>query len=430
MEGHLLPIYSAQFSPDGQRIASCSQDRTVNIRDVEGPLLKTLKGHLDGVLDLAYSPDGELLASGSVDSTIRLWDTSSGTSSKTLRGHSHGVSSVSWYPDGKLLASGSFDCTIRIWDVVAGDFLKGFDFKLGPFVRVSFSAIGQLIASRGDNVELWEAGLHKRSTLQGHSGFVTCVSISPTGTTAISGSVDKTVRLWDTTSRKVKHVLRGHHDPVKAVAAHPTKNIIVSGSSDGTIRLWDSVTGARLSVCRADGMVYQVAFSPNGEYVLTAARKNIQLWDIATMLQATPKNQVRTLSVALSPDGKTIAANSGHDVQTFDATSGAILKTRKAHNEAIAFIAFSRGGKFIASASRDHTVRVAATRTLIPFRTYTGHTSVVTVLVLSWQNGHCESRFTISGSSDCTVRLWDISNGDSPTVFRGHKSPIRVHKMP
>jgi hypothetical protein len=76
-----------------------------------------LRGHENAVYSVAFSPDGQTLASGSEDSTIRLWDLRQPAAAPTvLHGHGNMVSSVAFSPDGQTLASGSGDQTIRFWD--------------------------------------------------------------------------------------------------------------------------------------------------------------------------------------------------------------------------------------------------------------------------------------------------------------------------
>jgi WD40 repeat protein len=84
----------------------------------------------------------------------------------------------------------------------------------------------------------------KSSVLTGHTHWVTSVAFSPDGSRIVSGSDDKTIRLWDaTTGEQIGDPLVGHTDWVRSVAFSPDGSRIVSGSDDKTIRLWNATTG-------------------------------------------------------------------------------------------------------------------------------------------------------------------------------------------
>jgi WD40 repeat protein len=117
LTGHSYSVISVAYSPDGQTLASGSDDNTIKLWNVNtGNLLQTLTGHSQQVRSVAYSPDGQTLASGGMyDETIKLWDVKTGNLLQTLPGHSESVYSVAYSPDGQTLASGSWDKTIKIW---------------------------------------------------------------------------------------------------------------------------------------------------------------------------------------------------------------------------------------------------------------------------------------------------------------------------
>ena len=119
LQGHEDHVRSVAFSPDGLKIISGSDDKTIRIWDASTgvEMLPPFQGHEHYVSSVAFSPDGSKIISGSLDKTIRIWDASTGVEMlPPLQGHEHYVSSVAFSPDGSKIISGSDDKTIRIWD--------------------------------------------------------------------------------------------------------------------------------------------------------------------------------------------------------------------------------------------------------------------------------------------------------------------------
>ena len=114
-------INSIAYSPDGQHIASSSDDNMIKVWEVAtGKQLRCLEGHTAQVWSVAYRPDGQQLASGSSDKTVRVWEMATGKQLLRLEGHTAPVWSVAYRPDGQQLASGSSDKTVRVWEMATG----------------------------------------------------------------------------------------------------------------------------------------------------------------------------------------------------------------------------------------------------------------------------------------------------------------------
>jgi WD40 repeat protein len=115
-EGHKQLVYSAAFSPDSRRLATCSKDSTVRLWQVGSGAYRELIGHTDEVFAVAFHKDGTRLATGGRDGAVWLWDLKRGDVVARLQGHSTYVWSLAFSPDGTTLASGSGDSTVRLWD--------------------------------------------------------------------------------------------------------------------------------------------------------------------------------------------------------------------------------------------------------------------------------------------------------------------------
>ncbi|KAJ2769444.1 general transcription repressor, partial [Coemansia nantahalensis] len=154
---------------------------------------------------------------------------------------------------------------------------------------------------------------------------VTSVAFSPNGKLVAAASLDRMIRLWDVSSGYMPQRVEGHKDSVYAVAFSPDGQSLLSGSLDKTLRIWDlgrfgtNGRGMDMVTCRAvlqghKDFVLSVAYSPDGNWIVSGSKdRGVQFWDPRTsqtqcMLQG-HKNSV--ISVALSPTQMYFATGSG-----------------------------------------------------------------------------------------------------------------------
>ncbi|MEH2175803.1 serine/threonine-protein kinase [Nostoc sp.] len=122
LSGHAWAVLTVAFSPDGQILATGSDDNTIKLWEVNtGQLICTLVGHSWSVVAVAFTADGETLLSASCDKTVKLWRVSTAEEIVTLSGHVDSVSAVAVSKVTQLIASGSRDKTIKLWQLVERD---------------------------------------------------------------------------------------------------------------------------------------------------------------------------------------------------------------------------------------------------------------------------------------------------------------------
>jgi len=289
LEGHQGIVRSVAFDPQGEMLASGSQDNTVKLWDVQsGKLLRTLKGHHDMINSVTFDPQDGTLASGSVDNTVKLWQSKNGKLLRTLNAHQSMVTSVVFNPQGGTLASGGGDKTVKLWQSESGKLLRTFKGHQNIVNSVAFNPQSTTLASGSwdRTIKLWDVSSGKLiRTLENNGSAIHSIAFDPTGNTLVSGSMDNDVKLWESTSTQLLRRLEGHTDMIDAVIFSPEGNLLASKSHDGTVRVWCCDVWETLTVIpepMGSAWVPALAFHPNLALLVTTSSTagKVNLWEL------------------------------------------------------------------------------------------------------------------------------------------------------
>jgi eukaryotic-like serine/threonine-protein kinase len=438
LKGHTDRITFLAFSPDNERIATASKNKTAILWDAaSGRELLTLKGHTSFVLCVTFSPDGQLLATSSDDNTVKLWDAATGRELRTLKGHGGGIASLAFYPDGRRLVTGSQDHTAKVWDADSG--LSGNETGRSLFTLkghsniidcVAFSPDGHRIVtgSWDKTAKVWDAdGGRELLTIEGNSGEVYGVAFSPDGQRIVIGGQDATAKVCDAASGTELVTLKGHGDLISSVAFSPDGRRIVSGSADNTAKVWDAASGANLLTLSGHGdAVTRVAWSPDGQKIVTCSYdQTAKVWDAGSgrQLLTLRGHSGRVWAVAFSPDSHRIVTGAQDDTgKVWDAANGTNLLTLKGHSGWVMSAAFSLDGQRIVTSGADLVAKLweaASGRELLTLRGHTGGAMAV--------GFSPDGRRILTGSADSTAKVWEAAEAGQVAVWQKEDQAAERH---
>lgn len=291
-----LDVLSLAFSLDESKIFYSCNDGSIGVLDMKTYQLLSLPfiGHTKDVWCISLSPDGNYLASCSEDTTARIWDAKTGlpANPSLISDKPSEINAIAWSPNSNHLVCGCDNKSINIWDTVTGRLTvpsrTNHDLRVWS---VAISPDGRRVVTGSDDwtLRVWdmESGVPTTGPLQSHSDGVLSVAISPKGDRIVSGSRDKTIRIWDIETGKqvLPSPITGHTRDVYNVKYSSDGNRIISCAGDRTIRVWNTESGSLVSEIpvlighRRD--IMNLAISRSGNCIVSGSGdESIRVWNV------------------------------------------------------------------------------------------------------------------------------------------------------
>lgn len=368
--GHTQEIRSVAATADGRWCLSGSMDQSVRVWDLmNGQMVRSLAeaAALGPIQVVAISADGMTAAAAGDAGVVQLWNLADGAARSKRTLGSGPILDLAFFADGKRFATVSQDQVLRIWSIAEAT--KELANDGAPYVTTATSADRKRFAVAGQSNGKPAVFVRDRdqgkllATVVGHEAAITAVALNATGTRLITGSADKSVRVWnleggvtelkkqegfagpilavaisddgsvaytaagENSVRQWKvadgmeiRQLQGHTGVIRQVYLRATT--VASAADDGTLRLWDAASGAATRTINHGGMLRAVDASLDGSRLLTMGTDRIvKLWNAAdgASLLAMPAAAADLTTASLSGDGQRIAVAAADGIRIFQA---------------------------------------------------------------------------------------------------------------
>ena len=284
------------------------------------------------VKTVAYSPvDASLAASGGGNRAVKLWDLQNDTVT-TLGSHADTVNSVAFSPDGQLLVSGGDDYACKLWDIPHKRRVATFEHIVNrsrsQVKAVDFSRDGQMLATAGVDVKLWDIHTREEITTLEHGRWVFALAFSRDGQFLATGDEIGQVNVWDIQKRSIVVQFEADSTSIYTVKFSPDGKILAGAGYDGDVKLWKVQSWELLGQLNANATAYTISFSPDSKTLASTGYASVNLWKVESGEKiATLTEHIGWVNaVAFSPEADTLISGGDDetlriwDITPYDAT--------------------------------------------------------------------------------------------------------------
>lgn len=448
-----------------------TDENGLNVWSLDWPkLLYTYRGQTDEIDEVRILKKSRRVITRS-ESVLKVWE--------LLTGKEHLAIQLPKYSkhlavsdDESCLATWSGN-EIRVWDLERGTELYSVRDTASPVTVIPLPAQRRLFSASKEKIDIFDLTARQKTEVFGHRGAVTAMTVSPGGQTLLTGSVDKTIRVWDLGARALRSALEGHTSAINSLATDNGRRI-VSGSQDRSIRIWSLKNAVYTQDALLGGeegdVISRVYLSKEGESLVSSSQIGVRCWDLqskrgtlfvtyddriyihvmtpdgAWMLGCSeryPGNPLYLWDTTLTQSREQIETGRGERVKALAITpdgklglvfyaAGALVQLDLAKKKVLKNL---QSNLFAVLGAKEYAASLASSAVLTPdgsravitmgnklqawdlvkgveLCTLTSHSGLVTDLALSPNGG-----ILVSVSTDCTLRMWDLERGEQICAF-------------
>jgi WD40 repeat protein len=369
-------------------------------------------------------------------STITVWDaqTAARVAIVTMK---QPISTAALSAAGDKIAGVTADRHIRVWDVASGaevaaqplDEPPGGPVFVSPTQVLTWEATGRCAAV------IWDMGGGNAPpiVMAGHRQTILTADVSRDGTRVVTGSRDRTVKVWDAATGRLVVDLEGHRGLIQAVAFDGSGTRVLSLSADRTARVWDASTGTELAVMAQPDM-RQAVIARDARHVVTASGARLAVWPVrrAELVHSLADAETIPISAAFSPDQKWIATEDRRQiVRLWNRADGALVRTHAEHD--LGEESLARWGGNLRLQRKLVAIDPASTRVAAPVGNTVAIWDLATGAAVGTLEGHTElvtsARFApdgahlVTAAQDGAVIVWDARTRAAIATLRGDGDP-------
>jgi WD40 repeat protein len=440
---------SVEFSPDGKKLLTGSNDYTAFIFDfITGNQIKKFKygekSCATCTISASLSPDGKKIVFGNLDSVF-ICDSETAEILLIMEGERGTYKTTQFSKDGKYISSIKYEIAY-IWNAQTGRLITTIGEDTEDIIDIKFSPDYNYILTGGEDrmAKLWKVPSGKKvMELKGYLNdmdetilkdnymywvaFMNEIKLSPDGKYLAIGKTGNNAMLMDFNTGKLIRTFRGHENIVISLDFSPDGKYLATGSADGTTKIWEVESGRMLrSLPEETSNIpdFSVDFSPDGNYLVTGSWDGrVRIWDVQTgkrIQSILAHNDVSPYAVQFSHNNLYVLSG-GLDskLKMFEIDTGSEVKELIGHTGVVSSIRRHPDGKLMVTAGWDGRVKIWDLASGMQVKRFSAHDARVQAIDID-----VTGEYMVTGSDDNTAKLWDISESRLIMTYTGHAGTV------